>query len=71
VLPQWAHTISMHPSRRLENESKSGAISVHLFLPRPLRLRRYFNLERGGSRRYYCIGGDSPLSISHQKEDQK
>jgi hypothetical protein len=38
VLPQWAHTISMHPSRRLENESKSGAISVHLFLPRPLEV---------------------------------
>jgi hypothetical protein len=33
VLHQWAHTISMHPLMRLEIESKSGAISVHLFLP--------------------------------------
>jgi hypothetical protein len=37
-LHQWARTISMHPLMRLENESKSGAISVHLFLPLPITL---------------------------------
>jgi hypothetical protein len=36
ALHQWAQTMSMHPLMRLENESKSGAISAYLFLPRPL-----------------------------------
>jgi hypothetical protein len=35
VLHQWARTIRMHPFMRLENESKSGAISVHLILSLP------------------------------------
>jgi hypothetical protein len=39
ALHQWAQTMSMHPLMRLENESKSGAISAYLFLPRPLFLR--------------------------------
>jgi hypothetical protein len=32
----------MHPLMRLENESKSGAISVHLFLPLPLSVVAIF-----------------------------
>jgi hypothetical protein len=34
-IASMAHTNSMHPLSRLENESESGAISAYWFIPHP------------------------------------